>query len=251
MHLLSNLILFSAAIVAGALNAVSGGGSFISFPALLFAGVPPISANATNTTALWPGLIASIGVYQQKARIKGPTLWLLSGASLFGGLFGSLLLLRTTSQTFVEILPYLLLLSTFLFAFSSSLKSWVQNRKGSSVRLPWVLILTLQFATASYGGYFGGGLGIILLAILSLIGSPDMNSMLFQRTVLSAVINGVAIIPLILAGVIQWQQALLMSVGALIGGFVAADYARKIKPVLIQRFVIFVGLSLTVYFAFR
>jgi uncharacterized protein len=247
MHLLSNLILFGAAVIAGSLNAISGGGSFISFPALLLVGIPPVSANATNTAALWPGLVASSEVYQQKLGAERQPLLALVGASLLGGLFGSLLLLRTPPQFFAEILPYLLLLSTFLFTFSPQLRAWVQNRKGrKSVKLPWLWILILQFVAATYGGFFGGGIGIILLAILSLMGCKDMNSMLFQRTLLSAVINGMALIPLM--NVIQWPQALLMSVGALIGGVLTADYVRKLHPMLIRRFVIFVGSSLTLYF---
>jgi phosphate transport system substrate-binding protein len=251
MNLFNYPLLFGAAVLAGAINSISGGGSFISFPALIFVGVSPIIANATNTTALWPGVIASVKVYQKDIKIDRSTLFMLAAVSLFGGLIGSLILIHTTPALFSKVIPYLLLIGTLLITFNPTLKAWLQkrqNHKSSKMPLPIGCILFFQFLVSIYGGFFGAGLGILMFAILSLMGLSDMKLILFYRTLLSALINGISIIPLVMAGVVAWNEAVLMAVGALVGGYWAADYARRLSPLFIRRFVIGVGAGLTLYF---
>ena len=174
MTLLQAVFLFFAALLGGALNSVAGGGSFISFPALVFVGVPEIRANATNTIALWPGLVASMGPYRDVLASKRQSLVLLSVISLVGGVVGAMVLLHTPKATFSALIPFLLLGATLLFAFGPILTRWVRSelaarRKGQAEGQSWVGaagVGALQLAMAFYGGFFGGGLGILLLALL-------------------------------------------------------------------------------------
>lgn len=254
MNLFNYPLLFGAAVLAGAINSISGGGSFISFPALIFVGVSPVIANATNTTALWPGVIASVKVYQKDIKIDRSTLFMLAAVSLLGGLIGSLILIHTTPTLFSQVIPYLLLIGTLLITFNPNLKAWLQQRqsgKQSRMPLPMGCILCFQFLVSIYGGFFGAGLGILMFAILSLMGLSDMKIILFYRTTLSALINGISIVLLVMAGVVAWNEAVLMAVGALVGGYWAADYARQLSPLLIRRFIIGVGAGLTLYFFFK
>lgn len=249
--LLENFLLFSAAVIAGALNSVAGGGSFISFPALIFAGIPPISANATNNTALWLGAFASVGAYRRELMNRKRELLLFGGVSLIGGILGSVLLLHTPQKSFIKLIPYLLLLATLLFTFSRVITNWVQNHLHKlSSNSPWSIIgiLFLQLIIATYGGFFGGGIGILMLATLSVMGLSNIHTANAFKTFLATCINGIAVIPFMLAGVIVWTQAVLMSVGAIVGGYLGAHYARQLDPTLVRRFVIVVGFCMTTYF---
>ncbi len=250
----SSIILFLAALFAGALNSVAGGGSFISFPALLFTGVPAIVANATNTVALWPGSVASVGAYRRELGPRSYLLLILGGASLIGGLLGALLLLHTPESTFVRLLPYLLLLATLLFAFGGKITARLRQRLGASVNSRWAPVIGIglvQLVIATYGGYFGGGIGILMLASLALIGMDNIHTMNALKTLLASLINGVAVATFVLAHAVFWPQALLMVVGAVIGGYGGAHFAQKLDPRLVRRFVIGVGIVMTVYFFVR
>jgi uncharacterized membrane protein YfcA len=254
MTFLSGLILFIAAILGGALNSVAGGGSFFTFPSLIFAGVPPIQANATSTVALWPGSVASTSAYRKElANQNRLFVLLLGGISLIGGVLGAILLLRTPQATFVRLIPYLLLLATALFAFSPIITSLLRKRadKTQQTAFTWpalVGISLIQLVIAIYGGYFGGGIGIMILASLGLMGMENIHEMNALKTVLQASINGVAVITFIIAGAVVWLQAIVMVAGAIAGGFAGAYYARKLDPRLVRVFVILVGVALTIYF---
>jgi uncharacterized protein len=254
MTFLSGLILFIAAILGGALNSVAGGGSFITFPSLIFSGVPPIQANATSTVALWPGSVASTSAYRKElATQKRLFVLLLSGISLIGGVLGAILLLHTPQATFVRLIPYLLLLATVLFAFSPIITSLLRKRadKTQKTAFTWpalVGISVFQLVIATYGGYFGGGIGIMILASLGLMGMENIHEMNALKTLLQASINGVAVITFIIAGAVVWLQAIVMVAGAIVGGFAGAYYARKLDPRLVRIFVILVGVGLTIYF---
>jgi len=253
MTLLQAVILFLAAVLAGALNSVAGGGSFISFPTLIFTGVPAITANATSTVALWPGSVASVGAYRREFR-PWPGLFLLGLSSLVGGLLGAELLLHTPPATFVRLIPFLLLVATLLFTFGGSLTAGLRRRVEKMEMAPWVItgaLAFIQLIIATYGGYFGGGIGILMLAALALAGMENIHEMNALKTLLATCINGVAVVTFIAAGAVAWPQALVMLVGAITGGYGGAHIARQLNPLLVRRFVSVVGVVLTVYFFIR
>ena len=254
MTILSGLILFFAAMLGGALNSVAGGGSFITFPALFFSGVPPIQANATSTVALWPGSIASVSAYRREiAKQNRALMVVLVSISLIGGILGAVLLLRTSQSTFVKLIPYLLLLATVLFAISpfitARLRKSSPTAKGSHIS--WMRlagISLLQLIIAVYGGYFGGGIGIMMLASLGIMGMENIHEMNGLKTVLQSCINGVAVVTFIIAGAVYWPEAIVMILGAIIGGFSGASIARKLDQRIVRGFVILVGTVMTIYF---
>lgn len=257
------ILLFIAAILGGTLNAVAGGGTFITLPSLIFARVLPINANATSTVALWPGTIASLGAYRHELVKQDRRVLLVLGiTSLIGGILGAELLIGTSQSTFLILLPYLLLLATVLFAVSAPIMTWMRERRAtltakqeSAVAAPgkvtWLRLVTIagfQLVIAVYGGYFGGGIGILMLATLGLMGMENIHEMNSVKTLLTSLINGVALIIFIVRGIVEWPQALVMIVGAIIGGYGAAYFARKIDQRVVRVFVILVGLSMTIYF---
>lgn len=246
------ILLFLAAILAGALNSVAGGGSFFTVPALMFTGVNPVLANTTNTVALWPGSVASIGAYRRElAQVQRSILILLIGTSLIGGVAGALLLLWTPADIFELLFPYLLLGATLLFLVSGPLNQRLRARNVGSDKLSFrslIIIALAQLVIAVYGGYFGGGIGILMLATLALMGMENIHIMNGLKVVLASCINGIAVLTFIIANAVLWPQAILMLIGAIIGGYGGAAVARKLDPHLIRYFVILVGLSMSVYF---
>jgi len=255
MTILQASLLFIAAILGGTLNSVAGGGSFIGFPALIFTGVPPIEANATNTVALWPGSVASVRAYRKELAAQNRRLLFVLGiTSLVGGVLGAILLLRTPQSTFVRLIPYLLLLATLLFTFSKPITTLLRKYIPRGDSLSWLTLLVVAFfqlIIAIYGGYFGGGIGILMLATLGLMGMENINEMNAVKTLLQTCINGVAVITFIIAGAVEWPQAILMIVGAITGGYGGAYYARKIEQRWVRLFVVVVGFSMTLYFFIR
>ncbi len=256
MNLWYGIVLFFAAMIGGGLNSVAGGGSFVAFPALLYAGVPPINANATNTVALWPGSMASAWAYRKDLATQRGILPLLSVISLVGGVLGAVLLLLTPQNTFKTLIPYLLLVATLLFTFSGLIVSTLKKLKASR-RPPGSTepektglggIGLIQFVTAVYGGYFGGGIGILMLATFALMGMQNIHAMNGLKTILASFINGVAVFTFVIAGAIYWPQALLMVVGGIIGGYFGAFLALKINPRFVRYFVIVFGFIMTIYF---
>lgn len=257
MTFLQGLALFIAAMLGGALNSVAGGGSFITLPTLIFTGVPSKIANATSTVALWPGSAASVGAYRKELVKQNPTRLLVLGiTSLVGGLLGALLLLGTSQNTFVQLLPYLLLLATVLFAVSGPITTRLRVRAADRAttqtnQVSWrtlSIIALLQLIIAIYGGYFGGGIGILMLATLGFMGMENIHEMNAVKTVLQTIINGIAVIAFIIAGAVVWLQAIIMIAGAIVGGFTTASFARRLDPRIVRGFVILVGISMTIYF---
>lgn len=249
-------LLFAAAVVAGAINSVAGGGGFIAFPALVFAGVPPVNANATNTVALWPGTLASSGAYRRELqhRRHWKALAPLFVVSLLGSLAGALLLLKTPERTFTRLIPWLLLGATVLFIFGGRISNFVRARMARHERadlLHLAGITFLQLVTAIYIGYFGAGAGIVMLALFALLGMENIHTMNAFKTVLASVANGIAVITFVFAGAVAWPQAVLMTVGAALGGYAGAYYAQKLDPVAVRRIVIAIGLAMTAYFFYR
>jgi len=253
LTLIHAIFLFGAALVAGILNAVAGGGSFISFPALLFLRVPPVAANATNTVALWPGLAASTVAYLKRLTAPARLLVPLIVTSVAGGWLGALLLLKTPAQTFLHLVPWLLLSGTLLFAFGNSFRRIAgegEAREDLS-RLSWAAIAVSSFVellVAIYGGYFGAGIGFITLGMLAALGMRDIHEMGAIRTLLAATINAVAVLTFIVAGAVLWRQCAVMIAGALAGGWFGAHYAQKADPGKVRAAVIGLGLVMSAYF---
>jgi uncharacterized membrane protein YfcA len=247
-----SIVLFFAGALGGAINAVAGGGSFVTFPALLFTGVPPIPANATNTLALWVGTTASGGAYRQQLNIPRRVMIPLIVTSVVGGVLGAFLLIKTPAQTFLRVLPWLLLGATLLFAFGKHLTGRISagiSRDSSNAAITGASIF--EFAVAVYGGYFGGGLGIMNLAMLAALGMTDIHAMNKLKVILGAIINGVAAVAFIAAGVILWRQAGVMTAGAIVGGYGSAHFAQKLPQPYIRAFVIIIGVLMTLYFFVR
>lgn len=253
MGFLQGTILFLAALLGGTLNSVAGGGSFISFPALVFTGVLPIQANATSTVALWPGSVASIGAYRGILIMARRRLLVLGGVSIVGGVLGAILLLRTPQSTFERLLPYLLLLATLLFTFGGAIAARLRNLVGKIASPPWLATLgalCLQGTIAVYGGYFGGGMSILMLALLAIMGLENIHTMNAVKALLASCINGVAVLTFVIARVVEWPQAVVMIAGAIVGGYGGAYVARRLDSRLVRRFVILVGFTMTLYFFF-
>lgn len=239
-------LLFAAAFAGGALNSVAGGGSFLLFPSLLLTGVPPIRANATNTFALWPGSLASAGAYRGALRHQRGTLLALGAVSLAGGLAGALLLLGTPERAFAALVPWLLGGATLLFAFGPALTRRLRARGRAGGLAAGAMV---QLGIAVYGGYFGGGMGIMMLAGMALLGMEDIHAMNGLKAVLAVAINGVAVVAFVLAGVIAWDVAPVAVLGAVLGGYGGARYAQRLDPAHVRRAVIAVGAVLTLWFA--
>lgn len=236
------------------LNSVAGGGGFISFPALLFAGIPPIAANATSTAALWPGTVASTFAYRKELDAgTRKILWPLAGTSFLGAMLGAYILLHTPASTFMKLMPWLMLVATALFAFSDRITAWVRSQSSASGPAPGVVVggVILQMAIAVYVGYFGAGAGIPILALLAAMGVKNIHAMNGSKTVLVSVANGVALATFMWAGIIVWPQAIVMIAGSLLGGYGGALVAQKLNPGYIRLIVILVGLTMTVYFFVR
>lgn len=243
------LFLFAAGAIGGALNSVAGGGSFIAFPALLFTGVPPIPANATNTIALWTAAAASGGAYRKRLDIARRVMMPLLAVSLIGGVAGAILLIKTPAHTFMRVLPWLTLGATLLFAFGRRLargRKSVVDHEASFAAL--AAATAFQLVVAVYGGYFGGGMGIVMLAMLATLGMTDIHSMNALKSVMGFVINGVAVVVFILERAVYWRQAAIMIAGGIVGGYLGAHYAQKLPQVWIRWFVVLVGTGMTVYF---
>ena len=252
MNLHNAIFLFFAGALGGAINAVAGGGSFVSFPALLFTGVPPVPANATNTLALWVGTTASGGAYREKLNIPRRVMIPLVLTSVIGGLAGAFLLIKTPAQTFLHVLPWLLLGATLLFAFGKHLTTRISAGISHEASNAAVTVASLyETVVAVYGGYFGGGVGIMNLAMLSALGMTDIHAMNKLKVMLGSVINGVATIAFIATGVIVWPQAMVMAAGSIAGGYSSAHYSQKVPQVWVKAFVILIGTAMTIYFFIR
>ena len=254
MDLLHAPVLFFAAALAGILNSVAGGGSFVSFPALIFTGVLPIPANATSTVALWPGSVAALGAYRKRLPRSVRVVVALSLTSLMGGMLGALLLLHTPQATFMHLVSYLFGVATLLFTFGKSLTQGVHRLVQAVGPLSWPAltgVALLQLGIAVYGGFFGGGIGILMLALLEMMHMGDIHAMNGVKSLLAAAINGAAVVTFIAAGAVVWPQAALMIVGGILGGYSGAHLAQRMPTRAVRGFVISVGCFMTLYFLWK
>lgn len=241
------LLMIVAAFAAGALNAIAGGGSFLTFPALVFAGVPPVSANATSTVAVSPGALASAYAYRHElAGIGEIDVKSFLVVSVIGGALGALLLLATSDRAFSAIIPWLLLFATALFAAGPRLSAWIRRR----ARLGPRGVLVAQFLIAIYGGYFGGGIGILMLATFGIFGLTNLHAMNAMKTLLSGALNAIAVVIFIVGGAVSWPEALIMMGACVVGGYAGASVARRLPVPILRGFVIVVATAMTIYFFF-
>ncbi len=248
---LATLVIFAAGIAAGAINSIAGGGTLISFPALLWIGRDPIVANATNTVAIWPGSLA--GAYGFRRELSTVRRWLLMliVPSLLGGALGSWLLLRTPSSVFEQLVPFLILGATILLALQEAITRRLRlappptaNRQPSTA---WVAgVFVFQFVVGTYGGYFGAGMGILMLAALGLIGLTDLHQMNGLKNILAVAINGIAAIYFVFANAVVWGDVLVMMTGTIIGGYLGARVARRLGRKFVRVAVVAIGLFMTI-----
>jgi uncharacterized membrane protein YfcA len=242
-----------ASFLAGALNAVAGGGSFVSFPAMLSMKMLPVQANATNTVALWPGQLTSVAAYWDDIR-KNTGLALLMGfAGLLGGAGGAVVLLNTPQMTFLHLVPWLLLVAATIFAMSGPVSRWLARRKGAGAahaprRLP-VFLCTM--GVCFYIGYFGAGAGFLLITLLSLFGMQDLHEINALKVAATTPANGIACILFVLNGQIIWRYCLLAMVTCAIGGYTSARFARRVPQSLLRGLVIFIGFSMAAWFFWK
>ncbi|MCT4657382.1 MAG: sulfite exporter TauE/SafE family protein [Cohaesibacter sp.] len=252
-------LLISAAFLAGILNAIAGGGSFLTFPALVFVGVPPIPANATSAVAVFPGYLSStLGFLSELKAHNRQELILFVLLSIIGGVAGAVLLMVTPSSLFNTIVPWLLLIATALFAFDKVIRRWSEAHqqagadsaeKGFLGASAGKVVSTLVVTT--YGGYFNGGLGIILLALFSSLGMRDIHVMNGLKNGLSFILSAASVLTFALAGLVFWKEAIIMMLAATVGGYAGAHLARLLPASIVRTIVILVGLGMSIAFFLR
>jgi uncharacterized membrane protein YfcA len=242
-----------ASFLAGALNAMAGGGSFLSFPALLGVGVLPIQANATNTVALWPGQFTSIAAYWQELKAHGRLVLPVCSAALIGGLVGAMILLRTGEAVFMALVPWLLLLATGLFAASGPVSGWLQRNRVSvsggrpSLAPLWIGVVVVCF----YIGYFGAGAGFLLMSVLAVFGIQNIHQVNALKVIATTTANGIAVVTFIVEKQIIWKYCLLMMMAAALGGYLGARYSRRMNPRFMRLLVVLIGLGMAAYFFWK
>jgi len=241
-------LLALAALGAGLMNSIAGGGSFLTFPALVFTGVPSIAANATSTFALLPGVLASAWAYRHELRsLEEIALKPALIVSIAGGIVGALLLLFTSQKTFDAIIPWLLAAATATFAVGPRVMRIFKRQSWMSPNT----LIAFQFFVGIYGGYFGGAVGIIMLAVWSLAGLRNIHAMNGGRTLLGGMMNTAAVVCFIVAGKVWWPQALVMVMAAIAGGYTGARFARGVNPAVLRGIIIAVSVVVTAVFFAR
>lgn len=246
--------LFFAGMIAGAINSVAGGGTLISFPSLVASGVPAIAANATNTAAMWPGSLSSALAYSRETKPDRALVLALLLPSAIGGLLGAFALVITPPQLFDKVVPFLVLFATVLFAGRGLVDRMAKSATSgeeqvSTLGRVWGFLFQLFVAT--YGGYFGAGIGILMLASLSVMGFRDIHRMNALKTILATLINLIAFFFFALRGLVVWHIAILMTVGTIIGGYGGARLARRVDQNLLRAFVVTVGLVVSAWLFYK
>ncbi|HMI82688.1 MAG TPA: sulfite exporter TauE/SafE family protein [Polyangiaceae bacterium] len=254
MHL---LLLMVAAFAAGFINSVAGGGTLLTFPSLLAAHVTPVAANATSTVALVPGSFASFWGYRRSVggSDRTDTLW-FAVPSFFGGAIGALLVVKSGDRVFSRLVPWLLFGAVGLFIAQEPLRRWSTRRSRAPRPTPPPLrqrfaVATVQFFIAVYGGFFGAGIGILMLATMGFMGQSDIHQMNRLKNISAVAINGVAGITFALSGQVRWSLALIMMASAVAGGYLSAGVAQKVGPIWARRAIVVIGLAIGVYTLLR
>ena len=248
----ASALIFGAGFCAGMVNSVAGGGTLLSFPTLIWLGRDPIFANATNAVALWPGSLAAMFGFRHSLARSRRWLVLLGLPSVVGGLVGAILLLRTPSRTFSAIVPWLILFATVLLAAQEPIgRALERYHSGPPSRTWWAGAMGFQFLVAVYGGYFGAGMGIMMLAALSLLRLTDIYQMNGLKNFFAVCINAVAAAWFAWSGAVLWGDALVMALGAIAGGYGGAGLARRAGPKAVRGMAVLVGLAMAVSLLLR
>jgi uncharacterized protein len=235
-----------AAFTAGVINSIAGGGTLVSFPTLIWLGLPSVTANATSTVAIWPGTVGGMFGYRQEFRRVPMRMKALVIPGVLGGALGAVLLRWTPTATFDHLVPYLILFATLLFMAQAPVQAKLQSAKGHESARWLAGAMLFQFLVGLYGGYFGAGIGILMLAALSILGMTDIHEMNGLKNFLGGSINGIAALYFIWAGMVSWPYVLLMAVAAISGGYVGAHSAKRIGRTAVRRIVICIGFAMAI-----
>ena len=247
------VIVFAAAFVAGAINSVAGGGTLLTFPSLIWVGLPSTIANATSTVAVWPGTLGALWGYRRDLQGLPVMTYSLIVPSILGGIGGAILLVMTPTAVFDRLIPLLILFATLLFMLQEpvqrAIKMTGNAHAGSTLWLTGALLF--QFLVALYGGYFGAGIGILMLAAFGIMGFTDIHQMIGLKNLLALCINGIAALYFVWNGMVSWPYVLVMAAGSMMGGAWGAGVARRIGPKGVRRIVVIVGFTMAVSLLLR
>jgi len=247
------LMLVVAAFAAGVINAIAGGGTLITFPVLLWLGLDPKVANATSTVALWPGLFGGLFGYRRELENSSAILLRLGITSVIGGAVGAWLLIWTPSPTFARLVPFLILFATILFMAGGSINRWLRLQPiVAEPKVSWWLgAIVFQFFSSMYGGYFGAGNGILMLAAMGLLGLHDINRANGIKNFLGICINSIAVLSFALMGLVVWPDALIMAGAATLGGYFGARMAVRVAQIRVRRAIVLIGFVITFVMLWR
>lgn len=250
MTLLSYFLIVLAAMAAGAINALAGGGTLITFPTLIGLGLPPVGANVTNTVALLPGYLGALFAQSKDLKGQGKRLSYLVPAGIVGGLLGGLLLLNTSEKLFSALIPWLILLASLLLAVQEPIKAWVlkRARQNGSQPLPEFWTAFPVGLAGIYGGYFGAGLSVIVLAVLGLVIDENLTRLNAVKQFIGFVVNTSAAVLFVFSGQVQWPVALVMMIGAIIGGVIGGKLAGTISPATLRTLVVTIGIVVAIIY---
>jgi uncharacterized membrane protein YfcA len=253
MSLLEIALMFAAAFFAGMVNSIAGGGTLLTFPLLIWLGLDPKVANATSTVALWPGLVGGLFGYRREMSDSSLILMRLGAASLIGGGVGAWLLIVTPSPIFARLVPFLILFATFLFMLQGPVNRWLHmpSPTGDSQTSWWTIAIVVQFFSAVYGGYFGAGNGIWMLAAMGLLGLHDIHRANGIKNFLGICINSVAVLAFSISHLVDWPRSLLMAIGAVLGGYIGARTAQRLGRLFIRRAIVVIGFVITIVMLWR
>jgi len=249
LGVISTVIIFLAAFVGGIINSISGGGTLVTFPVLVWTGMDPVVANATNTVALWPGTIAALIARRDEMRGSLRAIVILMVPSIAGGLLGAMLLIHTPVRIFRTVVPGLMFFASLILGAQELLNrnlARLSRQEGNEPsRRGWILIATVLFVVAIYGGYFGAGIGILILAVLGIAGMTDIHRMIALRVFCSMCVNGIAALYFALFSTISWPAAVSMMVAQIAGNWLGASVSRNIDAVVLRRSIVAFGLAMS------
>ncbi len=247
------LLIALAAIAAGAVNAIAGGGTLITFPTLTFVGVPPVAASITNTVALTPGYLGATMAQAKDLAGQRRRLWLLAPTGALGGIVGGLLLVNTSEKLFAALIPFLILLASLLLGMQNRLRSWVMARaqRAGHATLPEFWVVFPVFLASIYGGYFGAGLSVIVLAVLALVIDDTLTRLNGLKQAIAFSVNTAAALFFLFSGRVVWSAALVMAIGALLGGVIGGRLASRIQPETLRRVVVTIGVIVSFIYLVR
>lgn len=245
---METVLILGAAFGAGVLNTIAGGGTFLTFPALVFIGIPPVMANATSAVAVFPGYLGgALGFRDEIGRIDRSRLMRLIGVTLLGGLIGSLLLLVSSNKAFSVVVPFLLLAATLAFLYGEKIRAWAASQSRAVTPFGTVGLLLVSI----YGGYFNGGLGIVLLALFALWGMVDIHAMNGLKSALSFALSAISVGVFALGGLVSWEHAIGMMIASTLGGYAGAPIARALPKAAVRALIACVGFTMSAVFFWR